>query len=813
VSGPQVLLQITTQPKPRSRRLLRAALAVLGAVLLLGLAAPFINAAYFAGNIRRALEASLGRQADFDKVYFKLFPLPGFVLENVTIHEDPRFGLEPFAHAGSVDARLRIDKLLVGQIRLSSLRLVEPSLNLVKRADGTWNVVELVERLSAPRRLPLNLFPAIEVSGGRIDFKLGTRKTTLYIADSDLSIYPERSGKVVVQFSGSPARTDRAGNGFGHMRGTVNWYVNPPNAQANQLEADVTLDPSNLSEVATLIEGHDIGVHGTISSHALVEGPAGALRVTGELRLEDVHRWDLMPSSGDDWRIRYDGRVDLPAHRFDLRTLPGRSGEVVPVGLQVRVNDFLTSPAWSIFATLHKAPLQWLLPLGKRMGLALPPGLEMSGVLDGVVGYSNSSGLAGGIAVTNAVATLPNIPPLRSAVANVQISANAIHIDPAILQADVGGTLRAGGDYDLGTQHLVASLSADEFPVGALKSATQAWFGAPAALGALADGYITGQFVYRYEGPDSSAAPKLPAWSGQFQFSNGTLVAPGLALPLKHAQGHAVFTATTFDLPRFSATLGQQTLYGSYHYSLLAKRPERVHFDLPSADLSQLEAALAPALRQEGFFAHLPFTRRSIPVWLADRNLEGDIAIGHFSVNQTAVGSLSARFLWQGTNVQFTGLQLHLAQGLVKATGTVDLASNAPRCRFSATVGGFPWGGGVLSAEGQLQTSGTGLDSLRNLHARGSFAGEDVSLSAANAFSQIAGAFDFSFADGWPDLRLSKLQATQDDEDWSGEAASRSDGKLLIDLENGERQLHLVSALTPETAAPSPPLTSQTLPH
>ena len=92
--------------------------------------APFISAAAFAPAVDRALEASLGRKVDFDKIYFSLFPVPGFSLENVTIHEDPRYGLEPFAHANALQLRLRADKLLLGQLRLSTLRLVEPSLNL-----------------------------------------------------------------------------------------------------------------------------------------------------------------------------------------------------------------------------------------------------------------------------------------------------------------------------------------------------------------------------------------------------------------------------------------------------------------------------------------------------------------------------------------------------------------------------------------------------------------------------------------------------------------------------------------------------------
>ena len=131
---------------------------------MLSAVAPFINATRFSASIKGALEESLGRQVKFDKVYYRVLPVPGFSLEDVTIAEDPRYGLEPFSYMTGLEARLRIDKLLTGRIRFASLRLIDPSLNIVKREDGTWNVVEFVERMSAPRAMPLNLVPAIQVS-------------------------------------------------------------------------------------------------------------------------------------------------------------------------------------------------------------------------------------------------------------------------------------------------------------------------------------------------------------------------------------------------------------------------------------------------------------------------------------------------------------------------------------------------------------------------------------------------------------------------------------------------------------------------
>ncbi len=767
----------------------------MAALVLLGAIAPFISGSAFSGRIQRALEASLGRRVAFGDVRFTLFSGPGFSLRDVTIYEDPRFGIEPFAYVPTLEARIRLDKLLRGRIAVSSLHLVDPSLNLVKREDGTWNVVELVNRVSAPSRLPLSLFPALDISSGRLDLKFGVRKSTLYIADTDVSIYPERSGKLYLQFSGSPARTDRAGNGFGHFRGTANWYVKPATPESNQLEATLDLEPSNLSELTTLIEGEDAGVHGTVSSHVRISGPAADLHMAGDLSLDDVHRWDLLPSSGEHWRIQYAGDVDLASHRLDIRTLSGTNGEQTPVGLQLRVNDFLTRPAWSAIAILNKAPVGRLLPISRRMGLVFPPELSLEGTVSGAVGYSNSSGLSGTVAVNDVVATLPNLQPLRASALNASISPDHAHFEPAIVETQGTGALRVGGDYNLTTHEGLVSLTASAVPIASLKQTITAWFGAPQALAAFRAGDVTGDFGYR-NGPATPAT-----WTGQFQFADATLVPPGFASPLTQAAGSVRFDSASFDLERFSAVAGDKTLTGAYHYLATAKRPERLHVDVPEADLTDIETILEPALRAQGLLARLGVARRSIPAWLASRNLIGDISIGQFSVRHTNLGALHSRLIWDGVNIEFPSLQLTLAEGAVQAKGAVNVSKSQPRSRFTASVSGFPWKGGTLSADGQLQTSGMGDGALQNLHAHGTFSGEDVALSNDDLFSKVSGAFDFSFADGWPDLRFSKVQVSQDDEDWTGAAATQSDGKLVIDLQNAGRQRRVVSTLEPQTAA------------
>ncbi len=784
------------QARTRFRRVTRVVFTIAAALLICGFVAPLINAARFSGRIQNALQSSLGRKVEFEHAHFSIFSGPGFSLENVSIGEDSRYGIEPFAFVPTLQARLRLDKLLMGRIQFASLRLIDPSLNLVKRADGNWNVVELMKRLSAPQKLPLNLFPTLEVSDGRVDFKFGTRKTTLYISESDLSIYPERSGKVYIRFSGSPARTDRAGMGFGHFRGRIDWFMNSP-AGMNQVQADVALDPSNLSELATLIQGHDIGIHGTISSQLRVEGLANKLKVVGELHLKDVHRWDLLPSSGEDWAVHFGGGLDLLTQQFDLKTLPSQSGQSTPVGIDLRVANFLTQPAASVMAELKDAPLRDLLPLARRMGVPLPNDADLRGALNGTVGYSKDNGWAGGLTISNAEAILQGAPALRTAAANVAVAGEELRFNPAIVETGGGGTLRMSGSYSFADQQTNASLNATDVPLKVLKPLMAAWFGGPAALAAISAGNVTGQFGYSQTTEDlNSAGNPVPAlWSGQFSLREGVIVVPGLAYPLLDTKGRVSFRNSTFEFDHMSATLANRAVRASYRYSLLAKHTEQVRIEFPSADISDLEAALGPGDRAESFWTRLRFFRRSFPPWLSNRNLEGELRVNRLFAQEKPLGSFSSHFLWQGTRLELSDVALRLNKGAVSASGTVDLGSYSPRWQFSANASGFPWSGGMLNAEGEFSSTGAGKDLLRNLTAKGSFSGEDLALSRDDVFEDASGLFAFSFADGWPDLRLSDVHATQAGEEWSGDGATQNDGRLLVNLVHEGRQMHFVRSL------------------
>jgi hypothetical protein len=780
------------------RRLLRYSLFAFAAILLLGVVAPYIGVGSYGSQIQTALESALGRRVQMGKVRYTLFAGPGFSIDDVIIAEDPRYGIEPCAYVTTVQARVRLDKLLLGKMQISALRLVEPTLNLVKRNDGTWNVVDLIQRLSRYNSRTLGVFPPLEISDARVNFKFGERKTIFYIDGADVALYPELSGKLRINFSGSPARSDRSGLGFGTFRGSVNWYLHPRTPDASQIEADLTLEQSNLSELTTLVEGYDIGIHGYVSSHLRLSGPAGALKFAGDMHLEDVHRWDLTTSSGEDWNVPYSGLIDLTRHQIQFQTLPTDPAHPSPAVLRVRVNDFLTNPSWSIMSALNHAPAENLLPLARRMGLAFPAGLALKGAVDGAVGYSNRSGWNGGVALTGITASIPDLPTLTVPSTAVNISNDLIHFDPSIVQIPEGSKFQVAGDYTPSTQRLSVTLSAENSPVDSLTKIISSWIDLPPVLSALQQGDFSGHLHYEHQPADE------PSWSGQFQLTGGVIQASGFGLPLKQLSARVSASVRGVDVTHLAGVLGANRVEGEYHYSAEPTAKEKLRFRTAKADLFDIQQALRPTFSPQGFLNRFRFGRRSLPKWLAKRNLEGELSIGDFSVDGIALGSLRSHFSWQGAQIQLSSLYLKLPAGVISGRGSINLLNVRPRFQLAATVSDYPWSGGTLDASGSLETSGADEDALLNLKSSGRFEAVDLSLSPEALFDRLAGNYSLSFESGWPQLKLADLEADRGETAWTGHGMSQDDGQLILDLQNSAGPIHIVSALLP-AVQPSPP--------
>ena len=138
----------------------RMALALVLLLVLALFVPPFINVNRYRKRVAESISRALGRDVTVSNIELKLLPRPGLVLTNFVVAENPAYGAEPMLRAESVTASLRLTSLWRGRLEIGRLDLDSPSLNLVRRDDGHWNLEELVGRASeVPPRPPPSRIP------------------------------------------------------------------------------------------------------------------------------------------------------------------------------------------------------------------------------------------------------------------------------------------------------------------------------------------------------------------------------------------------------------------------------------------------------------------------------------------------------------------------------------------------------------------------------------------------------------------------------------------------------------------------------
>ena len=561
-------------------------------VLAVGFAAPHFEIEFVRPKIERALERGLGRHVEVGPVHFNLFTGPGFTVDDVTIHEDSRAGIEPFAYVGTLDARVQLLSLLRHKLEFSSLRLSEASINLVKTDAGPWNFQFLLN--SAPASA--GAMPAINMRGGRVNFKFGNTKSVVYFSNADLDVSPSMAGFVELRFAGAPSRSDRPAQDFGNffVRGT--W-------SAQKVNLRVELEKSALEEVARLIDRRGFGLHGVVALDAQLSGIPSHLDVTGHIQVNDVHRWDLLPQSGAGLRVAYKGMLDLRGDRLELQSVS--DVENPQVAAAFRAWDFLSAPHWDASAELKQVPAVTVLEIARHMGAQFSQQLAAEGTLSGQVRYSEPDGFSGKVALQDASLTLPDGRPLRAASAAVVIDHQVMSLEPATVtvgeneSADVEGSFSLAGAAQLDLKIATRGLSVSDmrsFGVAAIPLLDQ-----------------TPQGTWRGWARYEWARDEAGQWSGEYELLNARIPVDGLAEPVKVQSAAVSLNKERVTVTRLRARVGTIAFTGDYRWEPLAIRPHKFHLTIPEADAAELQRILTPTMvRDRGFFApHAPPGRGS----------------------------------------------------------------------------------------------------------------------------------------------------------------------------------------------------------
>jgi hypothetical protein len=368
--------------------------AVLAVVVAIIVIPPLVNVNRYKSQITNLMSASLRRPVRLSSVELRLLPRPGFVLTDLTVEEDPAYGVEPVLHATTVTASIRLLSLWRGRLEISRVSVDEASLNLVRTTAGHWNLDSIFRTAAAQSQPDLTKqgksppLPYLEATNSRINIKQGFEKLPFSLLNADLSLWQAEPGDWRVRLRGQPARTDVSldlgDTGIVQLEASLR---KAPELRLMPLRLDLEWRQAQLGQLSKLVLGNDPGWRGALTGEMHLDGTADSAKVTTRLRAAGVHRAEFAPAAP----------LDFDANCNFLYNYSGRNVENLvcdsPLGDgHLRVEGNLpgnASPRLSL--ELQRIPAQALLDALRTVRNKLGAGLDANGTLSGKLIYDPSA--------------------------------------------------------------------------------------------------------------------------------------------------------------------------------------------------------------------------------------------------------------------------------------------------------------------------------------------------------------------------------------------------------------------------------------
>lgn len=740
------------------KRILKWAALVIAVALVV---APFLNADRFAPRIRAGLEQALGRKVDIGNVRVHLLTGPGFTLRNVVIHEDAKISAEPIAYVGTMVVKLRVLSLLQGKLEFSKLRLEKVHVNLMRARDGSWNVQGMFQA-SRDSRAPL---AELEVRGGRLNFKYEDTKSVYYFTNADIDFSASDAETFDIWFVGEPSRTDTLARGFGRV--TARGRLRDIGAEP-ALDLDVQLDRSALQEIAVLIGGADLGVHGSVQSRARIGGPVSKLKIEGTLQLSELHHWSQPPRGGT-LPVAYTGELRLPEQSLRLETDAKQ-----PLQAGLRLDKYLSTAQWVVGVQAKALPIagasEWLRPPGAAFN-----GMKLEGTIDGSFHVGHDVAATGEARVTalrwlwgegNSIESEELTVSWKDG--TTELRAAAAELDGQPLAAECA---RSGAALTWDCKATSRSID-----VRKLRNWTQALGVKASWFDALSAGQLRGTVQVRQSGGDPLA------WSGNVEIRSAEVAVPELDAPVKITSANATWDEGKLQAQNVRLTAAGTAWAGSYRFDGEGARPHRLVFDSDAVDLAVMEKTLRPMAKpQSGFLSRaLGLGESAAPAGSGgvDFELRAKKAGGLENVRVAGIR--------EGERVSITAWSGSWQESKWAGKGTLRWTAASPELDVTGAVRGLPWSGGVVESDFRL-TGRPGAE----LHVDGKARG--VGLVLGEPVESLQGRYRVTLGRRGATAAFDQLEGAK----LTGKPVARSAGPFVLVFEGEGREVRLRVSLQP----------------
>lgn len=374
----------------RKRRYLKNTVVTLALLVAVAWVVPFfLNAGRYRPLLTAVLERSLRRKVTLGHIDLHFFPHLGFTVDNVVVDEDPAFGLEPFIRVDRIDCNLLWRSLWRSHLYFGTLRLSDPSINLVRNSAGKWNIENLLLRsrvknpssgrasLAAPSHL------SVEIEDARLNFKVNENKKPFAIVNTNAHLdFDYGSDRVNFQMAGDPVRTDLEFPTPGLVALDGVW--SPAGPPGHTLNATLRMQGGLLYDWIPLLAGRNPEVYGVLDGTIHLSGTLRKFNFIGDSRLSQLHRWEQLPSSNDlPCDMHFRGQFDrddmsLMVSSMDLAFANSR------VHLEGSIGDVASRPDLDLVVAFERSQLRDLMRLGARV-FGNRTGWNLGGRLNGMI--------------------------------------------------------------------------------------------------------------------------------------------------------------------------------------------------------------------------------------------------------------------------------------------------------------------------------------------------------------------------------------------------------------------------------------------
>jgi len=696
----------------RSRR---RTLWVCAAALILILLLWRPGADRFRARLEQSLGSALGHKVEIGYVSLQILPRPGFNLSQLSVRDDPQFSLEPILRADEVSATLHPSSLWRWRIEIATLSFKDASLNLVRRADGRWNLEPLLERAAhAPAAPTANAaaeerfrFPYIEVTNGRVNLKLGAEKMPYALTDADLALWLESTEEWGLRLRGQPVRTDMRLSDMGILRANATWR-RAGDLRKTPLRMTATYDGAQLGQFTKLVYGADKGWRGTVNVSASVSGSAEDLEIQSEGSVDNFRRYDLVTAQTLRLAASCSGRFSGWPRQLSEILCSSPSGDG---SLLLRGKLGLVRPAtYDLNLNAAKFPAHRLLEVLRGVKKGLPEDLSATGTVgadisflsDGGAATWSGSGGADRLVLTSSVLqtkdgsgsiTLGTVPfravsdtgkssrgkagkkPASapgSLSAGFLSSGNAVEVGP--ISVDLAEDERAKFHGRFSSAGYSASLSGEASIQRLLQIARAV--GVTAIHPALEG---DSKFDWQASGTWGAFAPAHN--TGIVHLSHARAEFPGLNAPVEIASADVSLTPDTFKLKELSATAAGMHWTGS----ILRPRvcPETTcasQVDLHADEISaeKLNLLLNPNIHKQPWYRILTGNPQQSGAALRGLSVEGTLKADRFAVGELVAEGVTSQVKLEGGHLHLSDFHSNVLGGRHSGDWEADFTKDPP---------------------------------------------------------------------------------------------------------------------------------------